>query len=166
MKFVIPVLSAVSQEINSKARKYFLWPWMHLQSHCLSWISLRCQWNSAKLCQNEQQGCASLKDLLSESEKMFLWGLENYHFVSTGGNPQSFCFKTLCSMVKHFFQASPYCFHLGTPILLEGTGMRRQYAEATSKMIVIMARGHFRLCEWIKAAFQKQAFSSPVDVLP
>lgn len=116
------------------------------------------------MCQNEPQGCASLWDLCSESKKMFLWGLENYHFVSTGGNPQSFCFKTLCSIIKYFFQALPYCFHLGVPILLEGIVMHRQYAEATSKMTVIVARGHFRLHEWVKDAFQK-TISSPQHTL-
>lgn len=50
---------------------------------------------------------------------------------------------------------------------MEGKGMHRQYAEATSKMVVIMAKGHFRLCEWIKAAFQKPSFffSPLIDVL-
>lgn len=75
-------------------------------------------------------------------------------FVSTGGNPKSFCFKTLCSIAKHFFQALPCCFHLGSPILGRHSD-EQTICRATSKMIVIMARGHFRLCEWIKAAFQK-----------
>lgn len=77
-------------------------------------------------------------------------------FVSTGGNPQSFCFKTLCSIVKHFFQAFPYCFHLGAPYSLGRHSDAQTICWATSKMIVIMARGHFRLCEWIKAACQKK----------
>lgn len=33
-----------------------------------------------------------------------------------------------------------------------------QYADATSKMVVIMARGYFRLCELIKDASQKPSF--------
>lgn len=65
-----------------------------------------------------------------------------YGFVSTGGNPESFCFKTSCSRARHFFQAFPHCFHLGVPILSEDRVLlHRQCVEATSKMIVIMARG-------------------------
>lgn len=82
-------------------------------------------------------------------------------FLATGENPRSFCSQTLCSIAKHFFQASPYCFHLDTPILLESRVMHRQYVEATSKMIVIVAQGHLRLCEWIKSAFRKSKSLPP-----
>lgn len=70
IKLAIPVLSAVSQEINSNVGKYFLWPWMHLLSHCLSWISLRC---SMERCQNVLEEAARL--CFSVGPVQWIWGV-------------------------------------------------------------------------------------------
>ena len=95
MKLVIPVPSAVSQEINNNVGKYFLQLWMHLLSHCLSWISLRCSWNSAKMCQKEEQGCTSPWHLCSEL-RHFCEVLRT--IISIGGIPR-------VSVLRHCVQS-------------------------------------------------------------
>lgn len=130
MKLAIPVLSVVSEEINNNVGKYFLQLWMHLLSHCLSWISLRIVHGTLPRCvRGGARLCFSMAPV--QWIETFLWDLENYHI--SRGNPQSFCVKILCSVIKHFFQILPYCFHLGTLLLAEGIGICRQNADATSK---------------------------------